>query len=54
MDKYWNLFYILMGVLAVVGIFSGIFANRVKDAIKKLEYYADGKVTSHHSYVPYD
>lgn len=54
MDQYWNLFYIIMGITAVAGIISAIFAKRIKEAMKKLEYFADGKVTAHHSYVPYD
>ncbi|MCG8402362.1 MAG: hypothetical protein MJA84_12335 [Firmicutes bacterium] len=54
MDQYWNWFYIIVGVMAVVGVFSKIFTNRIKQALDNLNYYADGKVTSHHSYVPYD
>lgn len=54
MDQYWNMFYFIMGIMALVGILSGIFANRIKESMKSLEYYANGKVTAHHSYIPYD
>lgn len=54
MANYWNMFYIGMGILAVVGLGSGIFANPIKKAIANLEYYATGKVTDHHAYIPYD
>ncbi|SFG23511.1 hypothetical protein SAMN05660649_01075 [Desulfotomaculum arcticum] len=54
MEGYWMDFYIIMGTFAVVGIVSGIFANSIKKAMSKLEYLANGKVTDHHSYIPYD
>ncbi len=50
----WTPLYIGMGILAVIGIASGIFANPIKKAIKHVEYLADGKVTDHHKYIPYD
>ncbi|MBF7081827.1 hypothetical protein IT084_02405 [Desulfallas sp. Bu1-1] len=54
MENYWTAFYIGMGIFAVIGIGAGIFANPIKKAIKNLEYYATGKVTDHHTYIPYD
>lgn len=54
MDQYWNAFYIIIGITAVIGILSGFFANRVKEAMKNLEFYATGKETAHHTYIPYD
>lgn|GEM_PF-1075339 len=54
MDQYWNIFYIMMGIMALVGILSGIFTNRIKESMKSLEFYANGKETAHHSYIPFD
>jgi len=54
MEGHWLDFYIIMGTIAVVGVISGIFANSIKKAMSKLEYLANGKVTDHHSYIPYD
>lgn len=54
LDQYWNIFYIMMGIMALVGILSGIFTNRIKESMKSLEFYANGKETAHHSYIPFD
>ncbi|MCL2337909.1 MAG: hypothetical protein FWC60_10880 [Firmicutes bacterium] len=54
MDQYWNVFYVIMGILVIISIFSGFFANRIKAAMKNLEFYSNGKETAHHSYIPYD
>jgi len=43
-----------MGIMALAGILSGFFANQIKESMKTLEHYANGKVTAHHSYTPYD
>lgn len=54
MEHYWIAFYIGMSMFAVIGICAGIFANPIKNALAELEYIANGKVTDHHSYIPYD
>ncbi|AGL03116.1 hypothetical protein [Desulfoscipio gibsoniae] len=50
----WTPFYIFMGVMAVIGLIAGIFANSIKKAMADLEYFSTGKVTDHHQYIPYD
>ncbi|TYO93856.1 hypothetical protein [Desulfallas thermosapovorans] len=50
----WTPFYIFMGIMAVIGVFSGIFAKSINAAMANLEYFSTGKVTDHHQYIPYD
>lgn len=50
----WIAFYIGMGIFAIVGIASGIFANRINKGVAGLEHLASGKVTDHHHFVPFD
>lgn len=54
MDQYWTAFYVIVGIMAATGVTAGIFFNPIKKALQNLEYYANGKVTEHHQYIPYD
>ncbi|MEW5953124.1 MAG: hypothetical protein AB1815_05130 [Bacillota bacterium] len=54
MELYWDYFFYGMAILGAAGILAAIITNPVKEQMAKVEKLADGRITQHHRYIPYD
>ncbi len=50
----WQYLWSGLAIIAVIGVISALYTPKINQAMKNLEYYANGHMTKHHKYVPFD
>lgn len=50
----WDIFWYTIAFIGVVGAIAAAMTPKVNQAMEKLEHLANGHVTKHHEYIPFD
>lgn len=50
----WQLFADGLIIVGIIGVVAALLTPKINKAMEKVEYYANGHVTEHHTYQPFD